>query len=74
MRFSANLGLPLRAFVPSVADRLGGEAISRPVTFQEIFATVYNRLGIDAASNILTDLRGRPRFVLDDPTLIQELV
>jgi hypothetical protein len=55
-------------------DRLGGEAISRPVTYQEIFATVYNRLGIDAASSILTDPTGRPQFVLDDPSIIQELV
>ncbi|HBJ37294.1 MAG TPA: DUF1501 domain-containing protein [Planctomycetaceae bacterium] len=55
-------------------DRLGGEAISRPVTFQEVFATVYNRLGIDAASTVLTDPTGRPQFVLDDSTPIQELV
>jgi hypothetical protein len=55
-------------------DRLGGEAISRPVTFQEIFATVYNRLGIDAASTTLTDPTGRPQFVLDEPSIIQELI
>jgi hypothetical protein len=55
-------------------DRLGGEAISRPVTFQEIFATAYNRLGIDAANTLLTDPSGRPQFLLDDPTPIQELI
>src|SRR5206468_1003291 len=30
-------------------DRLGGEARSRPVTFGELFATVYRNLGIDGA-------------------------
>ncbi len=28
-------------------DRLGGEAKDRPVHFQEVFATLYHRLGID---------------------------
>jgi Protein of unknown function (DUF1501) len=55
-------------------DRLGGEAISRPVTYQEIFATAYNRLGIDPANTLLTDPSGRPQFLLDDPTPIQELI
>jgi hypothetical protein len=55
-------------------DRLGSEAISRPVTFQEIFATVYNRMGIDPANISLIDPTGRPQFVLDQPTPIHEIV
>ncbi len=55
-------------------DRMGSESISRPVTFQEVFATVYNKLGIDPANSMLHDPSGRPQFLLDDLKPIQELV
>lgn len=56
-------------------DRLGGEADSRPVTFSEVFATLYHNLGIDAASTTFTDNKGRPHFLVDDGALpIRELV
>lgn len=55
-------------------DRLGGEADSRPVTFSEIFATLYHNLGIDAASTTFTDSKGRPHYLVDDGALpIREL-
>jgi hypothetical protein len=46
-------------------DRLGGEAKDRPVHFQEVFATLYNRLGIDTNYVTLPDLMGRPQYLVD---------
>ena len=45
-------------------DRLGGEADSRPVTFPEVFATLYHNLGIDLTSTTLVDANGRPHFLV----------
>ena len=52
--------------VIGATDRLGGEAVERPVTFGELFATLYHNLGIDAASTTVTDFRGRPQYLVDD--------
>ncbi len=46
-------------------DRLGGEAKDRPVHFQEVFATLYHRLGIDVNQVTLRDLSGRPQYLVD---------
>jgi len=46
-------------------DRLGGEASDRPVHFGEVFATLYTKLGIDTSKLTLTDLSGRPQYVVD---------
>ena len=46
-------------------DRLGGEAKDRPVHFQEVFATLYHRLGIDVNHVTVRDLSGRPQFLVD---------
>jgi hypothetical protein len=56
-------------------DRLGGEANSRPVTFPEVFATLYHNLGIDVATTTITDRLGRGHFLVEgDPKPISELV
>lgn len=47
-------------------DRLGGEAASRPVQFSEVFATLYHSLGIDVNKETVTDLTGRPQFLVDN--------
>lgn len=52
--------------VIGATDRLGGEAVSRPVQFGEVFATLYSRLGIDVTKPLLTDLSGRPQFLVDN--------
>jgi hypothetical protein len=36
------------------------------VKFSEIFATLYHNLGIDASSVMLTDLNGRPQYILEN--------
>ena len=43
----------------------GGEPNSRPVHVQEIFATLYNNLGINTDTATITDLQGRPHYIVD---------
>ena len=47
-------------------DKIAGEAASRPVTFGELFATLYHNLGIDPDKAILPDLTGRPQYLVED--------
>jgi uncharacterized protein (DUF1501 family) len=47
-------------------DRLGGEAVDRPVQFGEVFATLYQNLGIDVSKTTVTDLSGRPQYLVAD--------
>jgi hypothetical protein len=51
--------------VIGATDRLAGEAVERPVEFQEIFATLYKAAGIDANSTTIPDLTGRPTYLVD---------
>ena len=46
-------------------DRLAGEATSRPVTFGEVFATLYHNLGIDTRRVTIPDLTGRPQYLVE---------
>jgi hypothetical protein len=55
-------------------DRLGGYAKDRPVSFPEVFATLYGNLGIDPRTTTVTDLTGRPQYVVDGGEPIQELI
>ena len=57
-------------------DRLGGEPATRPVTFEEVHATLYRNLGIDwARAPRLFDLRGRPQYIVNpDAKPIGELI
>ncbi|HKQ40696.1 MAG TPA: DUF1501 domain-containing protein [Verrucomicrobiae bacterium] len=55
-------------------DRLGGEAVERPVYFGEVFATLYQRLGIDVNKATVTDFSGRPQFLVDGYQPMRELV
>ncbi len=51
--------------VIGATDRLGGEAVQRPVTFQEVFATLHRNLGVNLNQERLFDFRGRPQYVVD---------
>ncbi|MFT5092785.1 MAG: hypothetical protein ACI93T_001606, partial [Porticoccaceae bacterium] len=51
--------------VIGATDRLGGEAVERPVHFGEVLATLYGNLGVDAKNVKLNDLAGRPQYLLD---------
>jgi uncharacterized protein (DUF1501 family) len=55
-------------------DRHGAEAKDRPVHFQEVFATLYHNLGIDANSATIRDFSGRPRYLVDDHLPIREVI
>ncbi len=45
-------------------DRVGGEPASRPVHIAEVFATLYNNVGIDANKTTVQDLSGRPQHLV----------
>jgi hypothetical protein len=52
--------------VIGATDRIAGEAIARPVTFGELYATLYHNLGIDVNRTTLPDLNGRPQYLVED--------
>jgi uncharacterized protein (DUF1501 family) len=60
--------------VIGATDRLGGEASERPVHFQEVFATLYHNMGIDVNKATVTDLSGRPHFLVDGHQPMRELI
>lgn len=61
--------------VIGATDRLGGEAVDRPVTFPEVFATLYHNLGIDVATTTVDDLGGRPQHLVEgNARPIRELI
>ncbi|MEX0818376.1 MAG: DUF1501 domain-containing protein, partial [Pirellulaceae bacterium] len=61
--------------VLGATDRLGGEAVDRPVTFPEIYATLYHNLRIDAEQTTIRDLSGRPQYLIENQAQpIRELV
>lgn len=55
-------------------DRTASVATSRPVHYQDIFATIYRNLGIDALKTVVLDPRGRPQYLIDQGDVIGELV
>jgi uncharacterized protein (DUF1501 family) len=64
MALLAGGGMPCGQVIGST-DRLGGEADSRPVTFAEVFATLYHNLGIDVNTVTIDDHQGRPRYLVE---------
>jgi hypothetical protein len=55
-------------------DRVAGTAVTRPVTYQDVLATVYNRLGIDARRTTILDPAGRPQYLLEEGEPIAEMI
>ena len=51
--------------VIGATDPKGGEPADRPVYFGEVMATLYKNLGIDVSKQQLTDLSGRPQYLVD---------
>ncbi len=61
--------------VIGATDRLGGEAVERPVQFGEVHATLYHGLGLDVSKVTIPDLTGRPQFLVPNGLLpMKELV
>ena len=55
-------------------NRLGEVPQDRPIHYQEVFATLYNRLGIDVLNATIPDQAGRPQYLVDHRYPISELV
>ena len=51
--------------VIGATNRLGEHAVDRPVSFQEVWATLYNNLGLNLRAVREFDLRGRPQYLVD---------
>jgi hypothetical protein len=50
-------------------DRNGGNAKDRPVTFGEIFATLYHNMGLNPETTTITDPTGRPQHLVEGKAL-----
>ncbi|GAB4151202.1 MAG: DUF1501 domain-containing protein [Planctomycetaceae bacterium] len=53
--------------------RWGEEPLDNPIHFRDIFATLYDRLGIDVSTTQFTDLAGRPQYLVGDHRPLPEL-
>jgi hypothetical protein len=60
--------------VIGATDRQGGRVVSRPVQYQDVFATLYHVLGIDPSATTLTDPNGRPQHLLERGEPVPELI
>jgi hypothetical protein len=54
-------------------NRLGEHAKDRPVTFQEVFATLYHCMGINPETTTINDPTGRPQHLVEKPAM-RELI
>jgi hypothetical protein len=54
-------------------NRLGEHAATRPVTFSEIFATLWHAIGVNPETTTINDPTGRPQHLVDG-RVMQELV
>jgi hypothetical protein len=54
-------------------NRLGEYAKVRPISFQEVFATLYHNLGLDPSTTTVTDPGGRPQHIIE-ASPIRELI
>lgn len=59
--------------VIGATDREAAYVKERPITFQNVFATLYHNLGIDPRTTI-ADRSGRPMYLLDEQQPIRELI
>ena len=55
-------------------NRLAESAEDRPVHMQEVFATLYNNLGINVATATIPDHNGRPQYLLERQQPLRDLV
>jgi hypothetical protein len=59
--------------VIGATDRYAAQVTSRPVHFQDVFATLYHHLGIDLTNTTLLDPTGRPQHLLTQGERLREL-
>ncbi|HRA89866.1 MAG TPA: hypothetical protein PK992_17385 [Planctomycetaceae bacterium] len=56
------------------ARTVGEVPQDRPIHHQEVFATLYQQLGIDVRTATIPDNSGRPQYRLDHQSVVKELV
>lgn len=54
-------------------DRLGAEIADRPVHFGEVFASLYQHMGVDSSTLTMPDFSGRPQYIVGDYKPLPEL-
>ena len=54
--------------------RFAEEPQTRPIHYQNVFATLYHQLGIDPMTATVTDQAGRPQYLVDHREPIEELI
>ena len=54
-------------------DRTASTPLTRPVSYQDIFATLYHNLGIAADRTTIMDPTGRPQYLLNEGAVLHEL-
>lgn len=52
--------------VIGATDRIAGEAVARPVTFGEVYSTLFHHLGISVDQTTIADHNGRPQYLVED--------
>ncbi len=60
--------------VIGATTRWGEEPLTRPVHFRDVFASLYQRLGIDVATTQFTDRAGRPQYLVGDHRPLPDLI
>jgi len=51
--------------VIGATNKFGEEPVDRPIKFQEVFATLYHNMGLDAHRDRIFDSSGTPRYPVD---------
>lgn len=60
--------------VIGATDRHAAEAVERPVHYQDVIATLYHNIGIDARAVTIDDNAGRPQYLVTNGRPISELI
>lgn len=60
--------------VIGATDKHAARAIDRPVNYQDVLATLYRNVGIDARNTTVIDPSGRPQYLLDHGEPLREVV
>lgn len=56
------------------SNEIGAHVAERPLDPQDVAATIYHHLGIDAVNTALPDRAGRPRYLVEKGQPIRELI
>ncbi len=66
-------GMPTGQVI-GATDRHADTVLRRPISYPEVFATLYNNLGLGLNESTVADLNGRPRYLSEIRKPIRELV